>query len=468
MNNTTIEHAIDQLKNLFQEDLVFQLAHQSRLIQRSSSKLNPMALLMVMVIDMSLIGTLSLVGMCDAFIIYGGIRMTAQGLSLRLGHESTVRFFKFAYSRVIQNKLSRVSFQLKQEGILARFKNVYLEDSTSCVLHEKVADSFKGSGGSSSKAGYKIHTIWNATKNSVERLLITSSNTTDQSQVFDIIPRLVDEDLVLRDLGYFSLAGFRQIIEAKAFFLSRLKSGIKVYTLDGMLIEDLARYVDERIFDNSATMELEVFLSAKEKLRVRLVACKVPQSVYDQRVRKLRRKTQKNKRTLSKATLSFNRYTFFVTNIPEELLAATEMVTLYKLRWEIELLFKVFKSNLQVDIIKGQSKNRVDCFIISKLIAIMATAILFAHLSTAVAILHGRELSFAKFVTWIITHGYLAILFRPEVLNYEVMQMKNMDILALCKQKRSRRTSRELLEAGATYTELYPQTSGLQPLTPLA
>ncbi len=157
-----------------------------------------------------------------------------------------------------------------------------------------------------------------------------------------------------------------------------------------------------------------------------------------------------------------------MTNIPEESLAATEMATLYKLRWEIELVFKSFKSNFQVDIIKGHSKNRVECFIISKLIAIMVTAVLFAHFFLDVAVSHQRELSFTKFIGWIFVHRYLMILFQPEKLEYEVSQMINMNILSLCKQKRSRETTRELLERAATYADLYPKSLDLQSLTPLA
>ncbi len=292
MNKSIVQHAVDQLKNLFQEDSAYQLAHESKLIQRSTNKLNPMAFLMVMIIEMSLVGTYSLTAMCELLMLHGSLRMTGQALSQRLDRASTVRFLKASYNKVLGLKLLSVNIQLKQEGILGRFQNIYLEDSTFCSLHEKVAGAFKGCGGSSSKAGYKIHTIWNVARNCVEQLLISAGNRSDQSQAFGIIRLLKRGDLVLRDLGYFSLPCFREIAAKGAYFLSRLKSKVKVYTLDGVLIEDLARYVEQKIHD-SATLELDVLLGIKERLRVRLVAHKVPQSVYDQRVRKLRRKAQK-------------------------------------------------------------------------------------------------------------------------------------------------------------------------------
>lgn len=467
MNNCIVTRAINQLNNLFSKDIACQLAHKSRLIQRSTSKLNPTAFLIVMVVEMSLVGVHSLDVMCQLFMVHGGLKMTSQALSYRLNLPSTVRFLKSIYTEILAHKSLQIRSSLQQKGILGRFKNVYLEDSTSCTLHEKVSDPFKGSGGGASKAGYKIHTIWNAAKNCIEQLLITPGNKTDQSQAFGIISRLKIGDLVLRDLGYFSLLCFRKIEEKGAYFLSRLKSGVKVYTLDGMLINDLAKYIEGNILDSNV-MEIEVLLGAKEKLRVRLVACKVPQSVYDQRVRKLRRKSQKNGYTPSKATLRFNRYTFFISNVPKDILASTEMATLYKLRWEIELLFKSFKSDFQVDIIKGRSKNRVECFIISKLIAIMMTTTIFSYLSMDATFLHGKELSFNKFVKWILAHKFLMILFLPEALDYKVMKMADLDIVSLCKQTRSRKTTKELLETESTYNDIYPEITDFKPLTLLA
>jgi len=170
----------------------------------------------------------------------------------------------------------------------------------------------------------------------------------------------------------------------------------------------------------------------------------------------------------TKSNLRFQRFTFFVTNIPKNLLSNEEAATLYKFRWQIELVFKSFKSNFQVDLIKGQSKHRVECFILSKLIAIMVTSNLFAHVSQHTTSLYSRELSFHKFTQWILVHKYLSVLFHPNRLSYDVLQMSSMDILSLCKQKRSRLTSRELLEEEAILSDLYPQTTELQQLKLIA
>jgi len=276
---------------------------------------------MMMVIEMSILGAQSLTTMCELLRANGGVRISEQALSQRLAKSSTVKFLQLAYSKILHSKLSQINFHLREEGILGRFKNVYLEDSTSCNLHEKAAGVFKGCGGSGSNAGYKIHTIWNATMNCVERLLITPSKVTDQSRCYDILKFLKKADLVLRDLGYFALPCFRQIAELGAYFLSRLKSKVKVFTPEGDLIEDLGRYAKEKM-KGSNKVEFEAIIGAKERLLVRIIAYKVPDSVYNQRVRRLRQTWKKHGNTPCKTTLRFNQFTFFITNIPPELLAA--------------------------------------------------------------------------------------------------------------------------------------------------
>ena len=466
MNSCIVDQTIDKFKNLLNEDVVNRLAHESNLVIRTG-KLKPLALLIVMLVEVSLKGAHSLGSMCQLLQLYGSDLMTPQALSQRFGNSSTVKFLRLVFAEIFKKRLLRIDFQVQARGILGRFRNVYLEDSTSCQLHERVAGDFKGCGGGGSAAGFKIHTIWDAVKNCVKDLRISPSNASDQSQAYNIINYLKQGDLVLRDLGYFTISCFAEIASKGAYFLSRLRFAVKVYTPEGVLIEDIGRHVEQQLGDK-AVMELDVLIGAKEQFPVRLVVARVNQNVYDQRVRKLRRKYRGNGRTPSKALLNYNKFTWFITNIPTELLAPEEAATLYKLRWQIELVFKSFKGSFQVDLIKGQSKNRVECFILSKLLAILVTSALFAYMSLYAATRHRRELSFAKFTEWILLHRYLGILLRPDMLDYKVMKMSNMDILSLCKQVRSRQTSRELLEAEATYYDIYPQSTEMHPLMLLA
>lgn len=455
MNTDIIYRAANHLKGLLDPDCTSQLARETGFVQRSSRKMNPVAFLLVFVVDLSFKGTHSLEAICDLLAGQnGGVRMTAQALSQRLGEVKSVRFLKRCFSEALSRNVRATASDPVVRGIIGRFTNVFIEDSSSSELHAAVAGTYKAAGGSASKAGYKVHAIWNAMTCAVASLTITAAAVADQAMVKGILHVLSRGSLVIRDLGYFTIPSFKAIKDAEAYFLSRLKSGINVYTPDGVLIEDLAKYF-RKCLHRGSPVDIEVLIGAKEKFPVRLVAGRVPDAVFNQRMRKRNRKAQKNGRTVSKAARNFARFTVFVTNVESNLLKAEEFPVLYKLRWEIELIFKTYKSRMQIHIIPGKSQARIECYIIARLIAIMAIAMMFSRLTQYTALRFDRELSLDKVTAWILRHRYLVIIFCPERMT-GVLTFVDTDILPLCKQKRSRKTTRELLGAGATAKDVYP------------
>jgi hypothetical protein len=88
---------------------------------------------------------------------------------------------------------------------------VLLEDSTQCRLHEQLADTFKGSGGSASPSAVKIDLIYDVLHHSLLEMHLCDGTAADQGRALAIIPHLRAGDLVLRDLGYLTLESLRQI-----------------------------------------------------------------------------------------------------------------------------------------------------------------------------------------------------------------------------------------------------------------
>ena len=455
MNSEIVHQIIAKVNKTFSEDEVEKLARDSGFIQRSTGKINPFGFLIVFVVQLSMNGTLTLNALCELLKPYSNELVTSQALSLRLGSKHTVRFLRRCYAYIISKKTRSSRDSIEKAGLFSKFTNILIEDSSYCKLHEKVANSYKGYGGSASDSAYKIHTTWNATTQEIRRLDVTAGNVTDQSHGFEILKDLKAGDLVIRDLGYFSIPCFKSIQDENAYFLSRLKVGVKIYTTDGEEIKDLPKYLDKKR-GSSPMVEVNILIGANQKFPVRLIAYSVSESVFNQRRRKQRRTNQKSGYGLSKNSKSHARYTLLITNIPEELVTLEKFLILYGFRWQIELLFKTYKSQLKIHMIKGQNKERVECYIISRLIAITAITEIFSVLMEYVKKEYGRELSFDKFVSWILRNQYLMILMQPENMNYWVIEMKDLNILLLCKQQRTRKTSRELLEIEASAWDKYP------------
>ena len=98
-----------------------------------------------------------------------------------------------------------------------------------------------------------------------------------------------------------------------------------------------------------AALEAPILLGAQARLPARLLAVKVPSAVAEQRRRRLRQEARRQGRTPGKRTLALAAWTLLVTNVPVDLLSIEEALVLRRARWQIELLFKLWKSLGRLD-----------------------------------------------------------------------------------------------------------------------
>jgi hypothetical protein len=103
----------------------------------------------------------------------------------------------------------------------------------------------------------------------------------------------------------------------------------------------------------------------------------VPQEVVDQRRRRLRDEGQRRGQTVSKTTLALAAWTILVTNVPPEQLSVPEALVLARVRWQIELVFKLWKSHGLVDEWRSAKPWRVLTEISAKLTAMIIQHWLF-------------------------------------------------------------------------------------------
>ena len=64
-------------------------------------------------------------------------------------------------------------------------------------------------------------------------------------------------------------------------------------------------------------------------------------------------------------------YNIFITNASPELVKTEQIYGFYRLRWQIELLFKIWKSVFELDQVGKMSIARFECYLYGKLIAIL-------------------------------------------------------------------------------------------------
>jgi hypothetical protein len=151
-------------------------------------------------------------------------------------------------------------------------------------------------------------------------------------------------------------------------------------------------------------LDAKVLCGAKERLRVRLVAIKLDEQQAAERIRKA--KNDRDKRLNHDDDYYFLLgYVVFITNVGDDIWQATQVAQAYRCRWNVEILFKSWKSGLKADgrIPDARTKTeRVESYLYILLLYLSwFHRLVFAPLRWAVYKETGRHLSIIKAALWV-------------------------------------------------------------------
>lgn len=254
--------------------------------------------------------------------------------------------------------------------LLQRFAGVCVQDSTTITLPDQLAEHARGCGGSSSTntaAALKCGLQLDLLSGSITQLDFVDGRTNDHRLPLQHAP-LPPGTLRLADLGFFDQSVFAALDASGCYFLSKVEATARV-SADSFSGGSLLAFVQS--LGPVAQWDGWVSLGCKQPLRVRLLVQRVPQEVADQRRRRLRKTARDKGQTPSAAALALCEWTVLLTNVPEAMLSLEEALILAKVRWQIELIFKLWKSHGLVDEWRTKKAARVLCEVYAKLLAML-------------------------------------------------------------------------------------------------
>lgn len=234
------------------------------------------------------------------------------------------------------------------------FKRVWLQDSTSLHLPDAANILFKGNiSGGQQKAIAKLNVVVDILTGATPIMELMSFTDNEQKLASRKLPILRKGDLLIRDLGYFVLSAFEQLNSDKIFFLSRLRYGINLYHPITHKAINLSV-----LLDGKSVIDTNVVCGKKKSLKVRLVAIKLSEEQTNNRIRKA--KTNRDKR-LNHNTEYYKLlgYAIFITNVSKECWTARQVAEAYRVRWNIEILFKSWKSGIHIADLIPDAKNNL-------------------------------------------------------------------------------------------------------------
>jgi hypothetical protein len=311
-----------------------------------------------------------------------GIVIRKQSLHERF-NERTVMFLKALSTSFLKQFQSEKMPHLQALG---EFSALNIIDSSNVSLHSALSKLFKGSGGSASNAALKIQLMFDYLMGQIKELTLTSG--CDNDQGFDYYFNSIQKGaLYLMDLGYFKLDSFKKIIDGEAFFVSRLLTGTKLFTPEKQSFDLLTT-----LSNAAPVFSQQLLMGAYHHIQIRLVAQRLPEELANRRRQKLLEAHRRRRTSPSKESLALQSWSIYITNTTQAQIDNQHIHQTYALRWQVELVFKLSKSLMQVDSIKSMKSSRVIVETYGKFICMM----LLFLLCEPARYQNGKELSWYK------------------------------------------------------------------------
>ena len=303
-----------------------------------------------------------------------GVPISPQGLDQRFGPQAAALL-----QQVLQDAVLRVlSTDPVAVPVLGRFPGgVNLLDTTTLLLPATFAGAWPGSGSHYAPAGLKAQVRLNLVDGTLAGPFLFPARDHDQRGALHSAP-LPPGSLLLADLGFFSLDRFQELGQDKVYWLSRVQVDTRFTDASGRVLTAAALLHEHKDKD---MVDVPVVMGADHRLPCRLLAIRVPPEVAAERRRYLhkggrrrgrkRRNRQGHVRKVHPDRWALAEWNVYVTNVPVELLSVQEAWVLARCRWQIELLFKLWKSEGHVDESRSEKPWRILCEIYAKLLGMV-------------------------------------------------------------------------------------------------
>lgn len=259
----------------FNEKKCHNLCRNHRFIKRSTSRLKGREFIKAMIIPSKGSSSDSLKGLCKRFLAFNNESgISSQALCKRINNPAASALMKGVLNELLIKVHEQIRYTCPKltQGIKG-FNRILIEDSSIIVLNEKLKEKYTGTnrGGCSGKAQVKIDLITDISKGLLLDAQLFRGNQPDRGLAERIVNIIQEGDLIIRDLGYFTIMSFKKIADANAYFLSRLLPGVLFYLdKNDKNPFDIHTYLKKKIHKNRNIIALQGFLG-KDKVPIRLI-----------------------------------------------------------------------------------------------------------------------------------------------------------------------------------------------------
>jgi hypothetical protein len=181
-------------------------------------------------------------------------------------------------------------------------------------------------------------------------------------------------DHIIADRGYSTFSGIEHVTHCKGHVMVR----ISPHNLEVLDSAGLPMPWEKRLRDITRSGHVQswpVWISGSQGNRIpgRVCVIRKTEEAIRQTQKNLKRKASKNGQKLLPETLLYAEFIIIFTTFSESAFTATEVMRWYRLRWQIELVFKRFKQIAQLGHLPKHDDESAQAWLYGKLfIALMA------------------------------------------------------------------------------------------------
>lgn len=312
----------------------------------------------------------------------------------RLAQASFPRFMRAMFARLCRDLVSEV-LKAEKNSDAAFFSDIFIDDGSSFAVADGLKKVFPGRFTKVKPAAVELHAHMSVLSDQIISVALAPDKEAER-QFLPSASSLPAGSLSLRDRGYIDLAYFEALQERKdgpAYLVCRATGKLNpiVEELRGAPPKLARRWKGEFLQQLQKSMlraGVDLVVSwkrpGKKTLRLRLVVRhQKPKAKRRTRGKKRERLTVKEQRYAAK-----NQFAFLLTNLPERF-SADAIMRLYRVRWQVELAFKEWKSYANLHALQSENPSIVEGFIWASLCA----ALIKRALAHWAQLTHGRPIS---------------------------------------------------------------------------
>lgn len=254
------------------------------------------------------------------------------------------------FKEIYENLLNTRENKMKTKKILGN-KACFLLDTTS-LKEEGINNEV-----------YRIHTSYGLTKNQISQVKVTNSHIAESVQNFEI----QENALYFADRAYATGKQMSHILDKNADFIFRFKiNGVVLYSDSKCKIKfDLSRFLSKTKKDEITKVFYIKYNNTIKKIRI--IANRSNEETTKKSIKKSQKRATKKGQKIKDSTMKMCEWFILVTSFVGKF-TSKQIFKAYRIRWQIELLFKRFKTFINLHKIRKSTSNYAFSYIFISLI----------------------------------------------------------------------------------------------------